>query len=747
MPGKKMVDMATFLAYGIAKEASRNIEALKLVAIPVEKIKASTNHDPRDPNATVPSATTTPDPPEHPEESVPIDERLPLSHAEWERQAKVPFRAGSHGPVRLPFESKLPEAIPGHVLVPRNFVDTITSNYSRLSPEHVAFITKKTTEEVRLGSVEEVTEWTQVRLLLPIFVAVHPVTGKLRIIYDGRALNLHLVDANGSVHYESLRDTMLLRARVATKLDLQAAFRHVAIHDDDVPYFGFVVNEKVYRYRCLPFGCSWSPALYARLLQPTIDAIRRLGIRIMWYVDDILVVADTRSDLDSALLRVMQMLASHGWKVAPDKSYCHAYTTIPFLGLLTSFDPDGNVTLSVPRSKRDRIVNELTEMLHCHFTSVHALQKITGRLAFIRIVVTELGFTRASFDGAIAAALRHGTSSIPVIGRLQEDAVSILALLKDDGILSRVATVPTAASRVPVNPRAPFKAPSLSPCSGWSRAGTFSSYEIALSSAAREILAITNGVIALDLRDAALMWHSDSTCAVAAINKWGSAATGVADALKDLFSELRRRNLSIEIVHVRRELELMPIADYLSRVGWRDRQAEWALAPRDVRRVCTNLGLRCTGDLFASARNRRFKIFCSRFLEGDSRGDAMYLPWYDRSWWAFPPISLRSRVIHRLVSHLRSSQAAVSDRSRRNVINMILVIPQVNKPDPDSSIWAELTPAIVRSVVLHFAPSSESTRPPLLPNLRLLGDRGRLAPRPPPWTLVAHRIRIASPST
>jgi len=112
-----------------------------------------------------------------------------------------------------------------------------------------------------MNSIEEVRSWNQVRVLLPVFVVAHPVTGKLRVIYDGRALNAYLVDAAGSVKYESLRDALLLRARVATKLDLQAAFRHVRIHDDHQQYFGFTLNGRVYRYTCLPFGCSWSPAL------------------------------------------------------------------------------------------------------------------------------------------------------------------------------------------------------------------------------------------------------------------------------------------------------------------------------------------------------------------------------------------------------------------------------------------------------------------------------------------------------
>jgi len=247
------------------------------------------------------------------------------------------------------------------------------------------------------------------------------------------------------------------------------------------------------------------------------------------------------------------------------------------------------------------------------------LQRLVGKLNFVRIVVTELGFARSAFDGAMASAQRQGERDVPVIGRVREDAMAILGLLSNDDILNRETSPPldhltrhviySDASAfgwgvLMVDPSGPFQGPPSSTAArGWSRSGLFSPAEIALSSGAREIRAITYGIIAMDIRDAALMWHSDSTSAVAAISKWASSSPGVSEALTELFSELRRRNLSISIVHVRRDLELMPVADWLSRRGWRDRQAEWAVSMVDMLRISATLDVRSTGDLFASARD------------------------------------------------------------------------------------------------------------------------------------------------
>ena len=780
--GRKVEDMATFLAFGITRTALRAAKAVELVAVPVSRINATVS-DQRTAvsSSTTPSTTSTPLPttpplppeppphPDHPEGSVPVGDRLPKAYAEWTKLSQQPFRAGVHGPVRLPLERPLPD-VPNHVLIPRNAVRRFTGQEKDHIPEeHLTFLTRKNNEEVVMGSIEEVKSWNQVRVLLPVFVVAHPVTGKLRVIYDGRALNVYLADAAGSVKYESLRDALLLRARVATKLDLQAAFRHVRIHEDHQQYFGFTLNGKVYRYTCLPFGCSWSPALYAKMLAPAIEAIRRMGIRIIWYVDDILVVGDTRAELDTALAKVMQTLAAHQWKVAADKTFCHAYTTLPFLGLLTEFEADGTARLSIPSAKRDRIVAELSAILDAGRASINDMQKVVGKLGFARIVVTELGFARSAFDGAIAAAQRQGSYYIPIVGRLQEDLMAILALFRDDSILERKTPLPFSylAEHVLysdasafgwgvllVDPKAPFVGPPGSVrAAGWSRTGGFSPAEISLSSAAREIRAITYGIVSLDLRDARLLWHSDSTSAVAAISKWASSSAGVADALAELFGEVRRRRLTIDLVHVRRDLELMPVADWLSRRGWRDRQAEWAMPADAVAKVCAALSLQCTGDLFASARNRQFPTFCSRFLEVASRGDAMFTPWWGRSWWAFPPLSMRARILQRLVAYQLIASAESGKRRRRRWINIILLLTPVRVSDPDISLWNSLQPSLVKSVSV-FVPSSPhpdvtsasqpSRSSPLLPGLRLLGDEGRPAPRPPPWPLSAYRFRIAS---
>lgn len=790
----KLKAFTTLMAISMVRRVreSSDDDDVKLVSVPWDSVRSIVRYrvaPPADDAASAAPSRTSP--PEHPEESVPVAP-LPRTIAAW-KQLQETFTAGSKGPVRLPVDESrpIPNVPSGHVLIPSTAVHLLLGR-STGDIQARAFLARKTADEVRAGSVEYTIQ-DNVSVILPVFVVYHPSTGKPRIIYDGRALNRHLKESSGSVRYESVRDVLYLRAaRVGTKLDIQSAFRHVLVDAEQRRLLGFVVEGSLFRYRCLPFGISWSPALFIRCLQPAITAARRAGITIVWYVDDILITAPTVQQLDNDMVRLLGILRDHGWAAAKDKTFPHAYSAVPFLGLLVQFRNDASPVLKVPDVKRQRICDELDVMLGQGFVHTTLLQKIVGRANWLRIILTEIGFTRTSFDRAIAAA-SSADGRVPVTGRLKEDALALRALLSKEEVAHRTltledtcaleaVTVYSDASEfgwgvLRIDRNGPFAPPphlGVEGARGWTEHDEFTAEEKQLSSGAREIRAILHGIIAMDLRDVSLAWHSDATAAVGAIGKWASPAAGVSDALRELWTEVQARNLRLHVVHVARSVGFMPVADWISRLGWRDRQAEWFFAPHDVVAICRRLGAVIDADMFASLRNRRCLQYCSRYAEAGSWGDAFFTEWGGRHWWAFPPFSQRSRVLARLVrfasiarihrdrqgSGAGDSSPPVSSSSS-SPSGQPLVHPSRHQPpfhaftvvfitqppastDPDRSLWDQLVKlGVVRRSCLVWSPGRQAAS--LLSNLRLLGDDSTPAPAPPSTTLVAHLIQV-SPS-
>jgi hypothetical protein len=692
------------------------------------------------------------------------------------------FVAGAHGPVEFPADNPLPNPKPNCVYLASNYRTS-----SSLPMDDRAFLARKTATELLTGSIERITRWQDVAAILPLFVVTN-AAGKKRIIFDARALNRILRDASGSVKYESVRDA-LVEAAVCTKLDVASAFRHVSVTSETARYMCFEVEGVLYRYKTLPFGVAWSPALFYKALEPTIRRIRASlppGTRLVWYVDDLLIIGPDVDTLDNATALTIDTLLDSGWSVSAEKTYPVAHRAITFLGLTVDYT-SGAATLRVPLSKARMIRDDASTMASAESVHVHSIQKLAGRLEFTGIVLPQVGLLRRGLDAAVRDGLRAFHGVLPVTGRLHADLLAIAHAaetfheaclqLHDSSVRRHLGTVYGDASAVGwgvihLSPDAPLVAvppeiTSVEDIRGWTAGDLFTEHERTLSSGARELRAIHDGINALDLRSGDVAWHSDATVAVSAISRWRSRSDDIVGILKELWDLLLARDIRLSITHVLRDAELMPVADWLSRRGWRDRQAEWGIATADVARICFSLGLRDrrpTADLFASARNAVIHPFCSRWAEVGSIGDAFSIDWGStpgRLWWAFPPISMLPRICHRLLSYIQMARRAeaaldVTDRRQRRhprssaSWSVILIYPTLESPP---SFLHELCRFAARDVLVHAsdddtdphllvtAPAVSTSHNPVCPGIRLVaGDRP--APGPPPWPMRAALFHV-----
>ena len=353
----------------------------------------------------------------------------------------------------------------------------------------------------------------------------------------------------------------------------------------------------------------------------------------------------------------------------------------------------------------------------------------------------------------------------PQLGRVYSDASAV-----GWGALHLCPDAPTVT--LPPDLAASLDGSVDGPPKGWTVGGRFSEADRALSSGAREVRAVVLAIGALGLRGGHVAWHCDATVAVFSITTWSSRADHVAQALSELWDALHVRDLTITVTHVLRDASFMPVADWLSRAGWRDRQAEWAVDRHDIDRICAALGVRCNADMFASARNRRFSVYCSRWLEEGAMGDAFHVPWTGRCWWVFPPFSQLDRFISRFLAlkHLEAASIALASSSSSASALTWSPVPPSGLPlavtgggllssSPSSSQSAPLIGSSRTTFVLLYPDSPAvlgATRLPelrslatrdllvcsarlssrqLCPDLRLRDGDGVPAPKAPPWPL------------
>jgi len=77
------------------------------------------------------------------------------------------------------------------------------------------------------------------------------------------------------------------------KIDMKDAYFNVPLHPAFRKYVKFSWRGTLYEFLCLCFGLGPGPRIFTTLLKVPIQLLRRLEIRLVIYLDDILILGET----------------------------------------------------------------------------------------------------------------------------------------------------------------------------------------------------------------------------------------------------------------------------------------------------------------------------------------------------------------------------------------------------------------------------------------------------------------------
>ncbi|XP_038059021.1 uncharacterized protein LOC119730278 [Patiria miniata] len=162
-----------------------------------------------------------------------------------------------------------------------------------------------------------------------------------------------------------------------------------------------------------------------------------------------------------------------------------------------------------------------------------------------------------------------------------------------------------------------------------------------------EMLAVTNALkhFQSDVRGQAVLVRCDNATVVAYINHQGGTRSGHLCALTwDFTLWCIHHGIALSAVHIPGEENVT--ADALSR-GW-IAPTEWSLLPQVAQSIFRLID-RPHVDLFASRMNNQLPIYCTRGPDPNAwQTDALSVRWDGLLAYAFPPISLVSRVLTKI---------------------------------------------------------------------------------------------------
>ena len=116
-------------------------------------------------------------------------------------------------------------------------------------------------------------------------------------------------------------------------LDLQDAYLQVPVHPESRRYLRFTMGGVSYQFRVLCFGLTTAPQVFTRLMAPISAILHRYGIRMLRYLDNWLILAESRTTCLQARDRLLQVCEELGLQVNLRKSSLIPSQDMTYLGI------------------------------------------------------------------------------------------------------------------------------------------------------------------------------------------------------------------------------------------------------------------------------------------------------------------------------------------------------------------------------------------------------------------------------
>ena len=117
------------------------------------------------------------------------------------------------------------------------------------------------------------------------------------------------------------------------KIDLKDAYLTVSEAKNSQPFLAFQTQEGVlFQFKVLPFGLCTAPYMFTKLTKPLVQFLRKVGIQILVYLNDLLLSMQSKQQLLEHLSTVIWLLTSLGFITNVPKSVLTPSKQIDFWG-------------------------------------------------------------------------------------------------------------------------------------------------------------------------------------------------------------------------------------------------------------------------------------------------------------------------------------------------------------------------------------------------------------------------------
>ncbi len=492
----------------------------------------------------------------------------------------------------------------------------------------------------------------------PIFI-VPKSDGDFRLILNLKKLN----EQSEKIHFKmdtlSSILTLIYPGVYMCKIDIKDAYYSIPIKEEDQKLLKFIFDEILYQFCVLPNGYTKGPRKFTKLLKPVLATLRKMGITLAAYLDDIIMIARSFLKCYQAMLVLTRFLQNLGFVIHPKKSVLFPTTCLEFLGFIIN---SLNMTVALTYDKKQKIYDRCCNVLK-------SIDSLT-----IRDVAILLGKFSSSFIGvnegklhfrylekckslSLAKPSIRGNFDKPIT--LSMEAIDEIAWWKDH-ILSSFSPI------IRDNPDIIFSSDASK--IGWGASSDSCDTGGLYTEEEREehinVLESKAVLFALkSLYEGVCNRHiqvlCDNTATVGAVNNMGSSKSmKLHSVIVEIWDWILASNNWLSASHIPGILNVK--ADKESRKNFT--RTEWMITSETFDFIVGSLGVNPTIDLFASRINNKLPCFASYRPDPDAEFiNAFSFSWSDMCFYAFPPFICIDKVLQKIMKDRATGILIVPD--------------------------------------------------------------------------------------
>ena len=522
--------------------------------------------------------------------------------------------------------------------------DTIPSRIVRLrnrtEAEALTLEIEKLLEKKVIQKCEPVSD----QVLSSVFLVKKP-NGSFRTIFNMKTLNTIIKYEKFKMDTLETAKSLMRKDWYLASVDLSDAYFTVPVAPEFRKYLRFQFCDTLYEFLAMPQGLTSAPRIFTKILKPAMAKLRGEGCICMAYLDDILVLADSKESCTLATNKVVELVKSLGFIVNFQKSELTPTKSLVYLGYMLN---TVTMQVSLPEEKVTKIKVACQSLLDCESVTLTSLAEIIGLM---------IAYSNASDFGPLhyRSLERVKNEGLKMHRGKFEGTVSL-----DDGCykdlqwwIENAAVCTKEISHG--NPSLVIHTDAA--LDGWgahdlsiddTTGGPWSEAEYHMTMNAKELKAIWLGLqtYCKNVSKTHVLVRSDNVTAVSYVKHMGGTVSPICNNLAlELWDWCLERDIWLSVAHIPGIDNVE--ADFGSR-KLITKDTEWSLND-EVFQALTEIWGTPEIDLFASRVNHKVDKYVAWHRDPKAQHvDAFTMSWACLYSYAFPPFSLLGKVLKKI---------------------------------------------------------------------------------------------------